>query len=482
MQFNSYVFIFLFLPVFVLVYYLFCKVSTELGKAVIISASILFYSWGRWNMLLYLAASIVFNYALAFLIYKMNSQSRTLLAFAAAVNILFLLFFKYLNFSIENLDLLLGTHIGVKDIILPLGISFYTFQQIAYIVSVSKGMIEKPCLLDYLAYILYFPKLVMGPLAEPADLIAQFNDDSRKRANAAGLACGIKLFSLGLIKKVLFADTFSKAVSWIWGHPETATSADCLLLILFYTFEIYFDFSGYSDMAIGVSMMINIDLPMNFDSPYKALSIRDFWKRWHISLTKFLTKYIYIPLGGSRKGAARTYINTIAVFLISGLWHGANWTFVLWGLLHGALSCMDRALDSFEKKVPRPVRWLLTFAAVNVLWLLFSAPSISQWGGMLCKALSLQDMTVSGAVKGVFMLNEMTFIMDNLHLWRLYYLISGFEMWIMVITACVICFIPQNNYRNRTKLDWLSWVLTVLGLVWGVLCLGAESTFVYFGF
>ncbi len=164
----------------------------------------------------------------------------------------------------------------------------------------------------------------MGPIIDPVDFIVQINNDQKKKINIDSIAVGLKIFSFGLIKKVLFADSFSKAVLWTYDNLETATSMDCILLIMFYTFEIYFDFSGYSDMAVGISSMFNIDLPINFDSPYKATSIRDFWKRWHISLTKFLTKYIYVPMGGSRKGIIITYLNTIVVFLISGIWHGAN--------------------------------------------------------------------------------------------------------------------------------------------------------------
>ena len=174
------------------------------------------------------------------------------------------------------------------------------------------------------------------------------------------------MFSFGLFKKVCIADIFAGAVNAVYAQIDTATPMECLVLLLSYTFEIYFDFSGYSDMAVGVSLMLNIDLPINFDSPYKAVSIRDFWKRWHISLTQFLTKYVYFPLGGSKKGKARTYVNTMIVFLVSGLWHGANWTFILWGMLHGLLSCMDRAVEKVSSKIIKPVRWVLTDATLKV--------------------------------------------------------------------------------------------------------------------
>lgn len=294
MQFNSYEFILYFLPITVLFYFLANKVKPVFGKLVIILASVVFYSMGRVNMLLYLGISMLINYTSAKVIKKYKIESRFILALPIIVNAGLLLYFKYLNFAITNINTLLGKEIGLKEIILPLGISFYTFQQIAYIVATERGELGDNNLIDYLTYILYFPKLVMGPIIDPVDFITQINQDSRKRVDITNITIGVKIFSLGLIKKALLADTFSKAVSWAYSNLDAATAMDCMLLILFYTFEIYFDFCGYSDMAVGVSSMFNIDLPMNFDSPYKAISIRDFWKRWHISLTKFLTKYVYI--------------------------------------------------------------------------------------------------------------------------------------------------------------------------------------------
>ena len=277
-------------------------------------------------------------------------SNKLTLALPVIANVLLLLYFKYLDFTITNINTILGLKITHPEIVLPLGISFYTFQQIAYIVAVEKGKLDNISLIDYLAYILYFPKLLMGPITDPVDYISQLNQVQKKKADMHNIAVGIKLFSLGLIKKLMLADTFAAAVSWTYENIDAASSADCMLLMLFYTFEIYFDFSGYSDMAVGISAMFNIDLRINFDSPYKAVSIRDFWKRWHISLTGFLTEYIYIPLGGSRKGSMFTYLNIMIVFLVSGLWHGDNWTFILWGLLHGLFICIDRRFENYEKR------------------------------------------------------------------------------------------------------------------------------------
>ncbi len=485
MQFNSYVFILAFLPISVLLYYVTSRIKPVFGKLVIILASIVFYSMGRPHMLIYLSISILINYVAAIVISKTNQNRRSnriVLCLPIIVNVGLLLYFKYLNFAIVNFNAFFNCSLENQEIILPLGISFYTFQQIAYIVATERKELENNNVIDYLTYILYFPKLIMGPIVDPVDFISQLNQDARKKVDADKIAAGIYIFSLGLIKKVLLADTFAKAVSWIYTNIDTVTSLDCLLLILFYTFEIYFDFSGYSDMAVGVSSMLNIDLPINFDSPYKAISIRDFWKRWHISLTRFLTKYIYIPLGGSRKGIVFTCINTIIVFLISGLWHGANWTFILWGLLHGVFSCFDRVFEKTLEKVFMPIRWVCTLGVVGVLWLLFSAQSVEQWGAILLKILSMQSAEISDGVFASFNLVESQFIYNVLGLNFISAYVHGFNMLIFVLVACIICFVPENNYKRKNKMNIRSLLLASFAFVWGILCLGAESTFVYFGF
>lgn len=482
MQFNSYEFILYFLPITVLLYFVANKINPIIGKIVIVFASVIFYSMGRINMLVYLGISMLINYGSALAIRKFKIKTKFLMALTIIVNVGLLLYFKYMNFAITNVNIFFCKEIELKEIILPLGISFYTFQQIAYIVATEQGNLENNNIIDYMAYILYFPKLVMGPIIDPVDYISQINQVERKKADITNITIGIKLFSLGLIKKVLLADTFAKAVSWAYTNIDATTAMDCILLILFYTFEIYFDFSGYSDMAVGVSSMLNIDLPINFDSPYKAISIRDFWKRWHISLTKFLTKYIYIPLGGSRKGIIFTYINTLIVFIVSGLWHGANWTFILWGLLHGLFSCFDRMFEKLEERVFMPVRWLCTFGVVSVLWLLFSASTVEQWRTILFKILFMQSTEVSEGMISSFNLVENQFLYNMLGLTWLPENVRGFNMLIFIIVACFICFVPENNYRNKDKLSIGTLVVASVAFIWGVLCLGAESTFVYFGF
>lgn len=482
MQFNSYIFILAFLPLFVIAYFLINRINVTIGKMLLIIGSAVFYVYGGWKIALILGISIIMNYVLALCLGKIQIKRRVILTVAIVGNILLLFYFKYINFLIDNLNKIMKTEITFQNLILPLGISFFTFQQIMYLVNIYDKKIEKVNLIDYLGYILYFPKLLSGPIMEPVDLITQINDQERKKVNWDNICNGLKIFSLGLFKKILIADTFALAVNWGYENMEIATSIDWLLIMLFYTFEIYFDFSGYSDMATGVSIMLNIELPMNFDSPYKAVSIRDFWKRWHITLTGFLTRYVYIPLGGSRKGEKRTYLNTLIVFLVSGIWHGANWTFILWGILHGCFSVFDRIADKIQQKIFKPVRWVCTFTVVNILWLLFRSDSVAQWWTVLRKIFSFDSVQISDGLINTFTLPETPAINRILHLGYLYDNVRGFNLWCFTLITFFICIIPGNNYRNLKKNNWFYMIICAAAFVWAFLCLSGESVFVYFNF
>lgn len=446
----------------------------------LVVGSLIFYAYGDLSLLKVLSFSIVINYV--FLIcMKKGRWRRFFLAVPVVINIGLLLYFKYLDFIITNVNGFFHQDFALRNLVQPVGISFFTFQQIAYVVAVYKGTVQLS-ILDYLIYILYFPKILMGPLADPADFCAQLHDTALKKINWDHIASGVKLFSFGLFKKIIMADTFAKAVSWGYANIGTATAMDWLFIMLFYTFEIYFDFSGYSDMAVGTSLMLNITLPINFDSPYKAFSIREFWKRWHISLTAFFTKYIYIPLGGSRKGNFVTAANTMLVFFVSGIWHGANWTFLLWGILHGAFCLFDRWTEKWQKKVFEPMRWMLAFAAVNVLWLLFRSDSILQWKTILRTICLLQNTAVSDGLIGNFAMAEQAIICHVLPFMGKLSAIRGFWMLLFTGTALCLCLIPQNNYRNREKLSVWNLILAAGAFVWSFTGLSTESVFVYFNF
>ncbi len=482
MQFNTYIFILIYLPVLVTGYFFLNKINLRIGKIFLIAGNVIFYLYGGYGTALILGMGILFNFAVAKILQKKVKGNKIIFILAVISNLGMLFYFKYCNFVIENINNLLKMEFELRNVLFPLGISFFTFQQIAYIFCVYKNEIDNVCCLDYLAYITYFPKLIMGPLIESADFMVQLNDRKLKSINWENIANGIKLFSFGLFKKMVLADTFSVAVNWGYTNIDLATSMDWILIMLFYTFQIYFDFSGYTDMAIGVSDMLNIELPMNFNSPYKALTIRDFWKRWHMTLTGFLTKYIYIPLGGSRNGRIRTCLNTFLVFMASGIWHGANWTFILWGALHGLLHILDRVFAKYLERLIEPVRWMGTFMAINLLWLLFRSDSISQYHMILYNIFTFQDTSVSDGLIDCFRLPETGFLNEMLHLGYVDLRIRGMWMLIFTFAALFLCLVPENNYNCKRKNSYFYMFLASVVFIWSFICLSSESVFVYTNF
>ena len=293
---------------------------------------------------------------------------------------------------------------------------------------------------------------------------------------------GMYIFALGLFKKVIIADMFGRAVNYGFGTIETLSSMELLLVSFSYTFQLYFDFNGYCDMAAGIGRMFNIELPQNFNSPYKANSITEFWERWHMSLTRFLKTYIYIPLGGNHKGKIRTYINIMIVYLVSGIWHGANWTFIIWGLLHGLLSCMNRLFKKTWEKLGQVTQWVVTFLFVNILWILFRAESLSSAVLFLKKMCNLSDFTIRPELYQCFWMPEFRIIEKIPAVNYLPLRITGFYLWFFLFSA----FFVTLNFRNSIETEFkptVSKSLTVIVLmVWSVLSFAGVSTFLYFNF
>ena len=482
MPVNSYVFILAFLPLTALLYFAANRWSETLGKIVLILASIVFYSYSDVSIAVVLAASIVINYTFVSLMQRFAARKKLFLFLPVAINVGLLAYYKYSNFAISNYNTWFSLNYPLKDIVLPVGISFFTFQQIAYCVEVYNERL-KPKLIDYLTFILYFPKLRMGPLMDPVDFYQQINDSALKRVNYENIACGLKIFSFGLFKKMLLADTLGKAVDWGYANVDKATSMDFLLIMLFYTFQLFFDFSGYCDIVIGASAMLNIKLPIDFDSPYHSVCIRDFWRRWHITLNQFLAKYIYIPLGGSRKGTFFTILNIFIVFTVSGIWHGANWTFILWGVLHGLFCSLDHLCKKLEDKVFKPVRCLVTFAIVNVLWLLFRSESVSQWLGLLKKIVGMSDTNVSPELLAVFKTKEVAFLCGQInYVENLNTNMPGIWLGLFMAFVFGLCLLPENTYRRFNRNSFAAMAVAALLFVWSLLCLGSESVFLYCGF
>ena len=342
--FNSFEFIFLFLPIVFLGYFILSKVNFTYAKVWLFISSLFFYSWWNPIYLPLLLFSLVVNYIFGTTLGKMKHslKKKILLTIGILFNVCLLGYFKYYDFFITNINTVFDTDFRVMNLVLPLAISFYTFQKIPYLIDSYRGETRTYSPLNYGLFLTFFPQLIAGPIVQHSDVMSQFENKENRKINSKNIAVGLFVFGLGLFKKVGIADTFAQTANLGYSNPAALTFIDSWITSLSYTFQLYFDFSGYSDMAIGAALLFNIRLPMNFNSPYKALSIQDFWSRWHMTLTNFLTRYIYFPLGGNRKGIVRTYINIMIVFFVSGIWHGAGWTFIIWGLLHGVASVINR--------------------------------------------------------------------------------------------------------------------------------------------
>jgi D-alanyl-lipoteichoic acid acyltransferase DltB (MBOAT superfamily) len=412
MLFNSLPFVFVFLPLALAGFFLIGRHSPTGAAAWLALASLVFYGW--WNPLYVglLAASIAFNYLAGLSIVRAHAagaarQKKRLLAFAIVADLALLAYYKYANFFIDNVNAALGTHATLGDIILPLGISFFTFTQIAFLADAYQGKASEYRLVHYGLFVTYFPHLVAGPILHHREMMPQFEHRDIYRPAADNLAAGLTIFIIGLAKKVLIADEIGA-----YAPPffEAARAGEALTFVeawcgaLAYTFQLYFDFSGYSDMAVGLSLMFGVRLPINFHSPYKAANIIGFWRRWHMTLSRFLRDYLYIPLGGNRRGPARRYFNLIVTMLLGGLWHGAGWTFVFWGGLHGiylAINHAWRALrvklgDDLKRSTPwgRALACLITFLAVVAGWVIFRADSMASAAVMLRGMAGLNGFTL----------------------------------------------------------------------------------------
>jgi len=369
-----------------------------LKRTFLLLVSLVFYAWWRADFLLLLLGSTIVNFAIgrAITIAHENSRSSSPLLLAGLTfNLGLIAWFKYAGFFAMTANGLFGAGLPLPHLFLPLAISFFTFEQISYLVDASRGHAPRYTLLDYSLFVGFFPHLIAGPIIRHNDLIPQFAKDRARDERDNDLAVGMTLFTIGLAKKTLIADNiapFSDAVFAAAHHGAAIGTVDAWMGTLFFAFQIYFDFSGYTDMTLGSAAMLGIRLPFNFNSPYKAASIIEFWRLWHISLSTFLRDYLYIPLGGNRHGAARRYVNIFITMLLGGLWHGANWTFVIWGGLHGTYLIINHAWRYFTAKITVPsllramtkaLSVLVTFLAVIFAWTVFRADSFNAAARMI---------------------------------------------------------------------------------------------------
>lgn len=485
MLFNSYEFIFLFLPfTFFIYFYLNKKRLTELSKGFLVFASLFFYSW--WNIvyLPLILVSMLFNYAVGKQLSKLTHtkglvSKKNLLTVGIIANLALLGYFKYSDFFIENFNGVFGTDVPLLHLALPLAISFYTFQQIAYLVDSYRAETKEYDFLNYAVFVTFFPQLIAGPIVHHAEMMPQFANVRNKVKNYRNIALGLFIFSMGLFKKVAIADTFAVWATNGFDVAEKLEMIEAWATSLSYTFQLYFDFSGYTDMAIGIALLFNIKLPINFNSPYKALSIQDFWRRWHMTLSRFLKDYIYIPLGGNRKGETRTYINLFATFLLGGIWHGAGWTFVFWGTLHGLALMIHRAWQKLGMKLPTILAWFITFNFINITWVFFRA---KEWDDAL---KVLHGMFFGSIVLPVPLANKLSFLTPygvEFGNW-----LSGVnadrELFLWMIAAFVTTLFFKNSmqFRNSFKPNFFYMIATTLFFL-SIFILYRKSEFIYFNF
>ncbi|MFZ1529696.1 MAG: MBOAT family protein [Ferruginibacter sp.] len=402
MLFNSLEFLGAFLPITLIGYFLLNKYKLDrTGKLWLLCCSLFFYAWWKPIYLILLMASMLFNYfAGQKLNYVENPRWRKIFYIACLmVNLSVLLYYKYANFLVDNFNLLLpqGHELIIDKIALPLAISFFTFQKFAYITDSYKGETKGYDFLDFSLFVAFFPQLIAGPIVHHKKIVPQFETESKKLFNFDNFTRGLYQFLMGLIKKIAIADSFAILANAGYGNAANLSFTDSWITSLSYGIQLYFDFSGYSDMAIGAAMMFNIELPLNFNSPYKSANIQDFWRRWHITLGNFLREYIYIPLGGNRNGEFNMLRNLVITFVIGGIWHGANWTFVIWGLLHGLALVVHRLWQRTGIKMSNTLGIIITFLFVNFAWVYFRATTIKDAHAVLKSMVGINGITYTGS-------------------------------------------------------------------------------------
>jgi alginate O-acetyltransferase complex protein AlgI len=498
MLFSSYTFLFQFLPVTVLAFAAARRHSPRAGILVLAGASLFFYGAWRPIYLLLLLASVAVNFGLGL---RMEDplRRRAIGTFGVALNLAVLCYFKYTNFILDSFTALTGAPLPFVNIILPLGISFFTFQQIAYLVDVMRGAKVERDIVSYTLFVSFFPHLIAGPLVHHAEMIPQFKRGRTGRSSVLA-ARGLAIFAAGLFKKVVIADNLAQFVSPVFAHLDTGggvTTSWAWLATSAYTLQIYFDFSGYSDMAVGLALLFGIRLPVNFRSPYKATSIIEFWRRWHITLSRFLRDYLYIPLGGNRFGEIRRYLNLLVTMLLGGLWHGAGWNFLIWGGLHGLYLCVNHLWQAWRvgrssKSGPfvKVISWAITFAAVVLAWVFFRAKTLDGAWQMLSSLLGFATGSSAYASPGILRLMDLPLLVGE----PLLLAIGGGAVALALAIALGLPNVPQlfgyREYRRSPEniglLRWrpnAAWALvSALALAISLFGMWQRLEFLYFQF
>ncbi len=493
MLFNSYIFIFAFLPVTFFVYFFLTGSRLFVAaKAWLVLASLFFYSWWNIAYLPLLLLSIIVNFAIGRSLSedhwgKRRITRKQLLIAGIVFNVGLLGYFKYAGFFVENLNYVAGTEFLVPHIVLPLAISFYTFQKIAYLVDSYRYETKEYDFLGFALFVTFFPQLIAGPIVHHKEMMPQFDNRFNLVKRYKNIALGLFIFGIGLFKKVMIADSLAVWANAGFETEQTLTFFAAWATSLSYTFQLYFDFSGYTDMAIGAALLFNIRLPINFNSPYKAANIRDFWQRWHITLSRFLRDYLYIPLGGNRYGLPRTCANLFTTFLIGGIWHGASWMFLIWGAMHGGALVLHRLWTAAGMRMPVWLGWVGTFLFINATWIFFRAENMGQATKVL---LGMSGW--NGVVIHERLAVPLAFLQDfGISFGTMFATIHGdtFGTPILLITALLICLFARNSMEWAAKLETiktLRWDYALVGIMAGIALVAVgqatNSEFLYFNF
>jgi len=489
MLFNSYQFIFLFLPVTLAVYFLLNKYRlTVASNAWLLLTSLVFYSWWNIKYLPLILVSILFNYTVGYLLVEHDSvkkqvvSKKNIFLFGLTGNLAFLGYFKYMDFFIGNLNSVFNADLPLMQIILPLGISFFTITQIAFLVDCYEGLVEDRKLLSYSLFVTFFPHLLAGPILHHKEMMPQFEAVRNKVLNYRNLSLGLFLFFIGLFKKVVIADQLALTVKTGFDTAVELNLVEAWLTSLSYSLQLYFDFSGYSDMAVGVGLLFNIALPINFNSPYKATNIIDFWKRWHISLTNFITTYLYAPImrSFSKITFGKSMLATFLAMFVAGMWHGAGWTFVIWGALHGAALVVNHVWKRRKLKLPPLLGWLITFNFVNAGFVFFRAKSVEDALKVL-KGMVGMNGVLPGTIAEVTMAE-----LVHSKFWKL--LLANLQATNVTLGTMLAILLFTLTVKNSIQLkqqfkpSWKSLVFLALISVYTLSNLNRVSEFLYFQF
>ena len=488
MYFNSYFFILVFLPITVFCYFTINRyLGAKAGKIFLLMVNLIFYSLFNIYHIPLLLASAFLNYYLGRYLNTVRSTNRQIMLIAGLIiNIGVLLFYKYYNFFITSINHYSGAAYATLNLIIPIGISFFTFQQLSYIIDSYKNPGYDYAILDYLLYATFYPYIISGPITLHHQIIPQFQQ-LKTKFDGNNCAKGLIMFCFGMAKKVLLADTLAQAANAAFNNVSVLNTTTAIFGMLAFTFQIYFDFSGYSNMAQGIALILNFELPLNFNSPYSSLSISGFWDSWHMTLTNFFTRYIYIPLGGNRKGIARTYINILLVFLISGFWHGAGWTFILWGFLNGLCSILYRLIKSRYDNLHVACQWLINFAQINLLWVFFRSNSITDAFTYIKVLITGRLGPLSTEFMQAFLLPEVKLLQKIIHV------SLGIEptttlnvvvFWLfvtMLLVSLTVKDISRIMHDNQQK-GTITIIISSIILVWSIISLSGVSSFIYVNF